>query len=160
MSAQPLGAFWAMRSRREQVLLGLLAALLLASALWFGLWQPLARAQLNAADRLATATADRAAIAAMAPRIEAAGARAQQGGGQTVLSQVEAAAAAAGLALTSVEPAGPGRVSARVAAARAPVLLQMLGALEADGLQLVALSASRNEDATVTASFTFAGAGQ
>ena len=54
--------WWTTRSRREQILLGALAGLLLIFILWFGVASPLRGAARDAEDHLARALADEAVV--------------------------------------------------------------------------------------------------
>jgi general secretion pathway protein M len=145
-----LQTFWQARTRRERRLLIVMAALALPILLWLALIRPLGAARLRAESQLAAATADTAVLQAARTAL----ATAPQSASDPVMPRLQAAVAAAGLSLASLDPAGPNGATARIAAARAPVLLRLIAALEAEGLVITSLSISRNEDTSVNAQFT------
>jgi general secretion pathway protein M len=144
--------WWRVRSRREQRLLLALGAVALPVLLWLLVLRPIEDARAKAEADLATAMADLASIRALAPQFSAT--NAAQGG--PLLPRVEAGMAAAGLAATSLDVTGQGRVTVRIAAARAQVLLRLVAGFEAEGLVVTGLSTSRNEDSSVSAVLTLA----
>ncbi|GGI84121.1 hypothetical protein GCM10007973_20830 [Polymorphobacter multimanifer] len=149
MSALPL--WWRLRSRREQRLLLALAAVALPVLLWLLVLRPIEAARTAAEADLATATSDLASIRALAPAFSA-----PRTAGGALLPRVEAGLAAAGLTATSLDSTGNGRVTLRLAAARAQVLLRLVAGFEAEGLLVTSLSTSRNEDTSVSAVLTLA----
>lgn len=148
------GSFWQMRSRREQRLLIALALLGTPILLWLMVLRPLQAAQARAATALATATADYTALLAAQAALQAI----PPASNGPVIPRLQAATAAAGLSLASLDPAGPNAATARIAAARAPVLLRLIASLEAEGMIIASLSISRNDDTSVNAQFTAAAA--
>ncbi|MDP1874249.1 type II secretion system protein GspM [Phenylobacterium sp.] len=96
--------WWTTRSRREQVLLGLMGALLLGFLLWFAVASPLRSAAQDASAHLTRALADEAVVdAARAEiaRLGEAAPRAQRSG--SVERVVSDTAAAGGLTVVRVE---------------------------------------------------------
>lgn len=147
--------FWQARTRREQRLLIALAAIGAPVMLWLAILRPLEAAQARAETDLAAATADHSALLAaraafqIVPPVSDA----------PLIPRLQAATVAAGLSLASLDPAGPNAATARIAAARAPVLLRLIASLEAEGMVITSLSISRNDDTSVNAQFTAATAG-
>lgn len=148
-----LHIFWQARTSRERRLLVAMAALAAPILLWLALIRPLEAARLQAEAQLAVASADLAALEAARAALDA---TPPASAGPT-MPRVQAAVSAAGLSLASLDPAGPNGATARIAAARAPVLLRLIAALEAEGLVITALSISRNDDTSVNAQFTITG---
>lgn len=145
-----LAGFWQARTRREQRLLMLMAALALPILLWLAVLRPLGAAQTQAATALAAATADHSALLAARAALDAA----PPARGAPLMQRLQAASAAAGLSLASLDASGPNGATARISAARAPVLLRLIAGLEADGVVISSLSVSRNDDSSVNAQFT------
>ncbi len=148
--------FWAARSGRERRLLLALAVVGLPVLIWLLLLRPLDAARARAEVRLAAALADRDFLAGAKAALDAAPAASAE----PLTVRVQTATSAAGLTLASLDPAGAGSLTARIAAARAPVLLRLVATLEAEGLLITALSVSRNDDASVSAQFTVAEPGR
>jgi general secretion pathway protein M len=126
-------AWWQARTRREQILLGVMGAALLAFVLWFGVQRPIAQAKAAAAERYDRALADRAVVETAAARIVAL----RRGPGGDVkrvpaAEAVNASAAAAGLTLTRVEPEADGGVQAAVGGVAPAQLFGWLAALQRD----------------------------
>lgn len=147
-----LSPWWEARSEREQRLLLVLALVALPVLAWLLVVRPLKAARETAQANLATATAEIAIMHGLAPAIRAS--RTAPSG--PLLPRVQAGLAAAELAASSLDPAGQGRVTLRIAAARAPVLLRLVAGYEAAGLVVISLSTSRNEDSSVSAVITLA----
>ncbi len=147
-----LRLWWRARTRREQALIGVAAAIALPVLLWLALLRPLAAVRAAAEDRLATAEADIAAIAAMTASIRAAEARVSPDAGVPIAELVARRVADAGLTAGPVASAENGAVALRIAVVRAPVLLAWIAALERDdGLVIDRLQVQRNSDASVAA---------
>ncbi len=142
--------FWQARTKREQRLLIAMAALAAPILLWLAIIRPLEAARLRAEAELAAATADTAALEAARIALAAA----PQNQSRPVMPRIQTAVSTAGLSLASLDPAGPNGATARIAAARAPVLLRLIAALEAEGMVITSLSISRNDDSSVNAQFT------
>jgi general secretion pathway protein M len=145
-----LSSFWQARSTRERRLLLIMAALAVPILLWLLLLRPLDNARTSAERRLAVATADIAALTAAKATLEAA----PPANAGPVMPRVQAAVSAAGLSLASLDANGPNGTTARIAAARAPVLLRLIATLEANGISITSLSISRNQDTSINAQFT------
>ncbi len=143
--------WWQGRSRREQRLLLALAIIALPVLLWLLVLRPIETARTTAEAALAAATADLASIRALAPAINT-----PRPAGGALIPRVEAGLADAGLTATSLDSTGGGRVTLRLAAARAPVLLKLVAGFEADGMLVTSLSTSRNDDTSVSAVLTLA----
>ncbi len=101
--------WWSGRSRREQILLGVMGALVAGFVLWFGVAAPLRAAATSARDQLAQARADEALVDALATQIAAQGqAPPTPSGGGQVEQSVADTAAVAGLQVVRVEAAEGG----------------------------------------------------
>ena len=148
-----LAIWWQGLSRRERAMLALLAALALPILTWLMALRPLAAARAVAEVRLLAAQRDLVAVRAAAPALRTAEDRAI-GTAAPALERVREAVAGAGLVADTLGQEEDGRLTLRIAAARGPVLLRLIAGLEAEGLVVQALSASRNEDSSVTASLS------
>ena len=101
--------WWNGRSRREQVLLGVMGALVAGFLLWFGVAAPLQAAAASARDHLAQARADEALVDAVAERVAAQGQAPSASSAAGPVDRVVAdTAAVAGLQVVRVEAAEGG----------------------------------------------------
>ncbi|MEH6677431.1 type II secretion system protein GspM [Phenylobacterium sp.] len=115
--------WWTTRSRREQILLGALAGLLLIFILWFGVASPLRGAARDAEDHLARALADEAVVDAAVTEIARLGEAAPAPTRSAPVEQLVAdTAAAAGLEVVRIEAGGDGGVQAVVMGPSASVM--------------------------------------
>jgi type II secretory pathway component PulM len=132
----------------------LLCGTALPVLLWMAVLRPLGAAREAAERRLEIASREGAEVQALGRAIRAAEAKGGGGGAVALMERVRQAVDGAGLATESLEQDGNGQVTLRIAAARAPVLLQLAATLEAQRMVVQMLSVSRNEDATVVARLT------
>jgi general secretion pathway protein M len=150
-----LASLWAARTPRERWLLGIMLGLVGAVLVWLLILRPLADLESAARERhgaaveaLAAARTQAAAIAAL----EKAKPATAQGPPEALVGQ---AAAEAGFQLSRLQPAGEGKVSVSIAAARPQALFGWLAQLEAQrGLIVEQLSTSANADRTLSAEVT------
>lgn len=134
-------ALWAERSRREQVMLGVMFALLAGVILWFGVAMPLDRAQRSARDTLLEATDRNAAVRAAVRQLKALP-RAVEGGPTAPLDQlVGQGAGEAGLTLERAQAQGQDRMEIAIASIRPVALFSWLASLEAQGVRVDTISA-------------------
>ncbi|RJG57092.1 type II secretion system protein M [Sphingobium terrigena] len=134
-------ALWAERSPREQVMLGVMFALLAGVILWFGVAMPLDRAQRSARDTLLEATDRNAAVRAAVRQLKALP-RAVEGGTSAPLDQlVGQGAGEAGLTLERAQAQGPDRMEIAIASIRPVALFSWIAALEAQGVRVDTMSA-------------------
>lgn len=144
--------WWRERSRREQVLLLIMAALLLAIILGLGVLRPLARARADAAERFAVATTALGDVRSMTTAIRAAEVRTRPAGATPTIERVGSRATAAGLTTEQLGSEADGRVTMRVPAVKPAMLLRWIAELEAeDGIIVDRLAVTRNGDQTVAA---------
>lgn len=141
-------AWWRKLTRREQLLVAIMLALLLTVGLWLGVLRPLAALREDVIARQATAATALAEVTDMSRQIRAA--RATAAAQLPLLERVRSSADAAGLTLEQLEKAGDGSVTLRIGAVRSPALLGWLADLETrQGVVVERLSATRNEDASL-----------
>lgn len=134
-------ALWAERSSREQVMLGVMFALLAGVLLWFGVAVPLDRAQRSARDNLVEATERNAAVRTAVQQLKALP-RAVAGGPAAPLDQlVGQGAGEAGLTLERAQAQGPDRMEIAIAAIRPVALFSWIAVLEAQGVRVETMSA-------------------
>lgn len=124
--------WWIGRSRREQILLGVMGALAAGLLLWFGVAAPLRGAAEDASARLTRALADEAVVDAAVTELARLGERAATPArAASVESLVAETAASAGLEVVRIEPAEGGGVQAVVSGA-STVVLPWIAQLQAD----------------------------
>ncbi|WP_426166453.1 type II secretion system protein GspM [Sandarakinorhabdus sp. DWP1-3-1] len=144
--------WWRERSRREQILLLVLAVLVLAITLGFGVLRPLAQARAEAADRLSVATVALGDVRGMAAAIRAAEVRTRPAEALPTIERVGSRASAAGLTTERLDSDAGGRVTMRVPAVKPAMLLRWIAELEtADGIIVDRLAITRNGDQTIAA---------
>lgn len=150
-------AWWEARSRREQLLLAVMAASLAAFLLWFGLHRPAAQAREAAAQRHERALKTQAMVEAAVGRIR----RLQRGGVPAVrrappAEAVNASAAAAGLTLSRVSPDPAGGVQVAVGGVSPGKLLPWLASLQQEyGLAARHLTIVKDETGSLSMDATF-----
>jgi general secretion pathway protein M len=144
--------FWAERTARERVLLGVMFAIAAAMLLWFGVAKPLMAARERAELRLASATEEAGLIAAR--QAARGGGAAAYRGAVPAADLVRTAGTAAGFTVTRADPDGAGGVSLAIASAKAPALFSYLAGLERQGLRVATLSLRGNPDGSLAAEAT------
>jgi general secretion pathway protein M len=148
--------WWRDRSRREQILLLVMAALLAVTIAWLGILRPLAAARDAATQRLATAESSLGEVKAMTLAIRTAEARARPASNTPVIERIGARATEAGLTAERLAADSDGRVTLRVPAVKPAILLRWIADIETrDGIIVDRLSITRNGDATVAADLAF-----
>jgi general secretion pathway protein M len=141
-----LAPWWHQRSRREQALLAMAAALLAALLVWLAALRPLGQARAAALEEAATAQAQLAQARALAAAIQA---RPAPPAGP-VLDILNRRLAEAGLTPARLEAQGPGQAVVEIAAVNGRLAIGWAAALEQrDGLVVDALEATRNSDQSV-----------
>lgn len=147
------------RTRREQVLLTVLAVALAAVLLWLGLYRPLAQARAAAERRLDRAAAEAAEVDHAVARLRVLGAAARARPAADPAQAVNAAASAAGLTLARVEPDPSGGVQVAVAGVGPAQLFPWLAVLQTDyGVTPRHLTVIKDEQGTLSVDATFGGA--
>lgn len=135
-------SLWAERSAREQVMLGVMFALLAGVILWFGVAMPLDRAQVAARDDLRAATDRNAAVRAAVKQLKALPRNAQAAGPSAPIDQlVGQSAGEAGLTLERAQAQGADRMDIALASVRPVALFSWLATLEAQGVRVDTMSA-------------------
>jgi len=135
-------SLWAERSAREQVMLGVMIALLAGVILWFGVAMPLDRAQIEARDELRAATDRNAAVRAAVKQLKALPRNAQAAGPSAPIDQlVGQSAGEAGLTLERAQAQGVDRMDIAIASVRPVALFSWLATLEAQGVRVDTMSA-------------------
>lgn len=152
-------AWWQARTRREQILLGVMGAALLVFVLWFGVQRPIAQGKAAAAERYERALTDRTVVEAAARRISA---LRREAGGEVkripVAEAVNASAAAASLTLASVAPEADGGVQAKVGGVAPGQLFGWLASLQRDyGVTPRHLTVIKDDAGGLSADASFAG---
>lgn len=147
-----LKPWWRDRSRREQWLLGVMAALLVVTIVWLGVLGPLTSARDAAAARHDTAVRALGDVEAMTVQIRRAERTASPTISVPLVELVGQRAREAGLTTQRIDSSGDGRVTMRVDVVRPAPLLRWLGDLKTrDGITTESLMAVRNDDSTIAA---------
>lgn len=147
------------RTRREQVLLTLMALALAGFLLWFGLYRPLAQARAAAERRLDRAAAEAAEVDRAVARLRVLGAARARPAPADPAQAVNASASAAGLTLARLEPDPAGGVQVAVAGVSPSQLFPWLAALQTDyGVAPRHLTVIKDEQGTLSVDATFGGA--
>lgn len=147
--------WWHGRDAREQRLLGVLAALLLAMLFWLAILRPLAAFRESAAERHDRIAAQMPSVRAAAAGIAAEGGVPASEDGRAVRDIVAASASAAGLEFTSIQPEDGGGVRVGIAAVKPSFLFGWIAGLEKDGVVADRVLVQRNDDSTVSAEIGF-----
>lgn len=142
--------WWNERSRREQILLGIMAALFAVVLGWLAVLRPLD-------DDLAKARADNALAVARLERVRADAQSFKAGkpfAGDTAQALVNRMAGEAGFTPTRMDPGTDGRVVIGLASAKPVALTKWLQALDAQGVFIEQISLRPNSDATLAVDAT------
>jgi general secretion pathway protein M len=143
-----LRQWFAERSRREQLMLMILAAFALPILAWLLIIRPISSAYDTALTEHLEAIDRHGRVLALAEG-PAPSSRPRAGGGDLQLLVTESAAAA-GLALQRAEPSGPDAIDISMAGGRAPGYAQWLQSLEGQGLRIGQVSMAPAPDGSVT----------
>lgn len=154
--------WWRSLSRREQAMLAALGTLVLLIVVWFGLIDPLRKAQRAAAERYERAAATAATVerglaelAALRRVIPAAASR------RPVADAVAESAAAAGIDLSRSEPDPSGGLRVAIEGAAPGVVFPWLASLQReDGVAASHLTVLKADSGGLTVDATLVGLGQ
>lgn len=127
---------WAVRSPREQWMLGVMFALLALVILWLGILRPLQSAQRSARDALREATDRNAQIRTNVKLLKSLPPSTPGPNSDAIDYFVREKAAEAGLTLERAQPQGYGRVDIALASVRPVALFSWLALLETQGIQV------------------------
>jgi len=151
-------AWWETRSRRERRLLTLLAALVLAMGVWFGLIAPLRAAERAAAERHARAVERLAAVGAAAREAQALQAARGSTGGRPLAAVVTQGALQAGVPIARQGLETGGGLTVGVDAADPGAFFRWIAVLARDhGVSVEALEMTRTPGGAVRARVVFGG---
>jgi general secretion pathway protein M len=152
-----LRTWFAGRSLRERRLLLVMAGLAAVTLLWATIILPVRNGLSSSRERYTDAVVRLGAAEAGLAQVKAIQRRRPQPLGAPLLDAIRQRGDAAGLAFSSLEVQGPGRVRAAIATAKAGALMGWIGAMEADGVLVDSLTVSGNGDGTVAAQMTLMG---
>jgi general secretion pathway protein M len=146
-----VAAWWRERSRREQVLLGVMLVLAAITFVWLLVVRPLGDALASARERherAVVALAEARSQADIILRIEGQKSPPLEG---TLDALVSASAAEAGFALSRITPDGDSRVAIAMSAVKPQAFFAWLDRLERErGLVVERLNATSNSDRTLS----------
>lgn len=147
MIAQGL-LWWAGRSPRERMLLGVMAALIAAMLVWLTL-VAFANARTRAVMRLDTAVTEMGRINAAAATLRQSRRLGPAPAAGTAAASVGAAASQAGFALSRLDPQGGDSVGVAVANASSKAVFAWIAELQRRGFLVDRLTIRTNSDATI-----------
>lgn len=149
-----LRAWFAGRTLRERILIGVMAALAGMLVVWGGIVLPVRNGLESARERqddAALRLADTRARVAALTDLSRARPPALPGG---MAAAVRASADAAGFTLQTVNEVGPGRVQVGLSSARGGALMAWVSRLEAGGVLVETMRLTDNGDRTLAAQMT------
>jgi general secretion pathway protein M len=150
-------AWWATRTSRERVLLGVLAALTLAIAVWYGLVTPVLKAEAAAEERHARAVERLLSVSAAAQEVTVLKGAASPSG-RALEATVTQTALANAVPIAQQTPAGNGDLAVTVGAVEPGAAFRWLALLQRDhGVGVAALALSRNPDRSLRLQIRFSG---
>lgn len=145
--------WWAGRTGREQVLLAVMTAALIAVLGWYGVAAPLMTLSQTARIRVEKASVQWATLRGLS----AGASRSAASGGAAPQVVVEAAASKVGLPISRHRQDANGRFTIWIAAIDAKILLPWTASLERDsGVKVTDFTASRLDNGLIEAEITFA----
>ena len=141
----PAIAWWEGRTRRERILLGVMAALLAAVIAWYGVIAPIGAWKADAAQRRAEAASDLQSVEADIARLNAAATGAPVGAGEPIEPLLIRTAEAAGLTIDRQQAEADGAQTAWLQAVPAPAVFGWIAQLEqAHGVAVSSLTALKS----------------
>lgn len=152
-----LASWWRLRTRREQGMLAVMAALLLIVLLWLSLFRPLGDATAAARERHGLAVVALGKARAQAERLGELKARPAPVAAGPVDLLLSRSATEAGFQVARVDREGPMVATIAIDAARPQAFFGWVGDMEASGLLLERLNATANSDQTLSVRATFRG---
>jgi general secretion pathway protein M len=149
-------AWWASRSEREQLLLGVMIALMAAVFVWLTILRPLAAARKTAESRHQAATSEAGMVRAKIATVQRLAAKPPEALGAPLPEFLRGSAAQAGFTNAVVDGAGNGRARLMIASAKAIVLLGWIDQLDARGVFIERATIRTNSDGTIAIEASFA----
>lgn len=122
--------WWNALSRREQILVGLLAALLAVGAGWYGVWRPIAHFHQAAAFRHQQAVDEKNAVQALVAQIRARGSARRSKAARPLADLVRESLEAAGITPARIEPDPEGGIRVAVNAVAPTLLFPWIASLQ------------------------------
>ena len=146
--------WWAERSQREQWMLGVMMALILAFLAWFAVLMPIAAGLERARARHNQAVIDLASVQGKAKALQALLAKPALPLGAPLPAFIDQSASEAGFTLSRNDAVGTNGVTISIVSAKSPALFNWLNSLEARGIFVSQLSIRTNSDMTIAADAT------
>lgn len=128
----PVIAWWEGRTRRERILLGIMAGLLAAVIAWYGVIAPIGAWRADAADRRAEASAALQSVEADLARLNAAATDAPAGTGEPIEPLLIRTAEAAGVNIDRQQPEADGAQTVWLQAVPSQTVFGWIAQLEQD----------------------------
>lgn len=148
--------WWNERSLREQRLLAVMIAILVAVVAWLGVARPIAQARDAAETRHARAVVALGEVRELGGRLDALRFRPQPAIDEPLVAFIGRSASDAGLSVERLEAEGSDRAVLTIMAVRPPAVFGWIERVEVrHGLIVEQLSATRNPDSTIALQATF-----
>ena len=141
--------WWALRSPREQVMLGVLGGIVLATLIWLVIIRPLAPAVAAAEARHSAAVTTLGEARAQAAALTFLRKNPPPPLGAPVADVVRSAAADAGFTLTRADPVGGDGIIVSIVSAKSPAFFDWVQTLQRRGVFVDQMSIRTNTDATI-----------
>lgn len=156
-----LSAWFGNLSKREQVLVGVMAALLAIVILWLGIARPIESGLVNAVQRQGEALDRNAAVRMKVASLKALPRGAGARPGAPIAQLVSQSAGEGGFTLERTQEQGQGRVDIAIASIKPKALFTWLASLESQGVMVETFSAQPSGNAgAVSVQAVLKGAGQ
>ena len=142
---EPVVVWWRGRTRREQVLLGVMAGLLALVIAWYGVVAPISAWKADAAERRAEAAADLQSVEADLARLNAAASETPAGTGEPIEPVLVRTAQAAGLSIDRQQAEADGAQTVWLQAVQPQAVFAWIAQLEqAHGVSVVNIAALKS----------------
>jgi general secretion pathway protein M len=152
--------WWSERSSREQWMLGLMVASIMAFLIWFAVLMPLSSGLERARARHTQAVTDLASVQGKAKALKAILAKPVPPLGAPLPAFVSQSAGEAGFTLSRTDPVGTNGVAIAIVSAKSPALFDWLNSLDARGIFVSELIIRTNSDMTIAVDATLNARGQ
>jgi general secretion pathway protein M len=152
--------WWGERSAREQWMLGVMTAAVVAFLMWFAVLMPLASGLERARARHNQAVEDLATVRDKAAALKAILAKPMLPLGAPVPAFVSQSAGDAGFIQSRTDPVGTNGAAITIVAAKSPALFDWLNSLDARGIFVSQLTIRTNSDMTIAVDATLNARGE
>ena len=152
--------WWAERSSRERMMLGVMTAFIAGFLIWFAVISPLISGLEASKERHVRSVTDLAAVQTKSAALRRLKANPPPPLGAPVTTFVALSAGEAGFTLSRNDAVGTDRASISIASAKPPALFNWLASIDARGVFVDQIIVRPNSDATVSIEATLKARGQ